>query len=140
VFERYRRAAVLGSALIVLSGALTLLLTPIRLEDRIDGYSAPEFIVALIFAVSAVICAWHRVDRYFRKTFGGMHELHVIEQSAGAPVLYAIASIGSFLLVGAMGLAATAHGYGIAISIAAVSALHGFRRRSSPIPSARLVT
>jgi len=139
VFERFRRAAVLGSALIVLSGALTLLLTSTRLEDRIDGYSAPEFIVALIFATSSVICAWHRVDRYFRKKFEGMHELHVIDQSTAVPIVYAVASVGAFLLVGAMGLAATAHGYGIAISIAIVSVLHGLRRRTSPIPAARLV-
>lgn len=141
MFERFRRAAVLGSALIVLSGALTLLLTPTRLEDRIDGCSAPEFVIALIFAVSAVICAWHRVDRYFQKKFEGMHELHVIEQSALAPAVYLVASVGAFLLVGAMALAALGDGgYGVAGVIVIVSMLHEFQRRRSPLPSARLVS
>jgi len=140
MFEKFRRAAVLGCALIVLSGALTLLSTPARLEDRVEGYSAPEFAMALTFAVCAVICVWNRVDRYFQEKFEGMHELHVIEQSAGAPAVYAIASIGSFLLVGAMGLAATADGCGIAVAIAIVGILHGVRRRPSPFPVARVVS
>jgi cytochrome bd-type quinol oxidase subunit 2 len=140
MFENCRRAAMLGSALVVLSGALTLLLTSADLQERLREYSAPEFAFALLFAIGAVVCAWCRVDRHFREKFREMHELYVIEQSAMAPAAYMVASVGAFFLVGAMGLAATTDGYGVVILITIVSVLHGFRNRPPQLPTARLVS
>lgn len=139
MFERFKRIAVFSSALIVLVGAFQLLRGAARVNETLENYSAPQFAVALVFAVSSVICAWFRVDRHFRKLYGAMHEVHVIEQSCLDPAVYVIASIGSFLLVGLMCLVATADGFGAVISISIVSLLYGFRKRPTSFPSARLV-